>query len=240
MNIVVLFFAVLAVIAAWWLSHQGITTKPWLETGEIGDTGASPFPPAKIGLGVFLAVVGSLFALFFSAYLMRMNMLEPSVAAGASLPAPRILWLNTGLLILSSAALQWAQIAARRRERESLKVGLLAGGGCAVAFLVGQLIAWRQLADAGYLVTGNAAAGFFYLITAVHGLHLLGGLIALGATSLKVWEGVTMEEAQTSVELCAVYWHFLLLIWLVFFALLFLADPVRGGSGLVALICRTF
>jgi cytochrome c oxidase subunit 3 len=238
MNIVILFFAVLAVIAAWWLSQQGITAKPWLETGPIDDPGASPLPPAKIGLGVFLAVVGSLFALFFSAYLMRMNMPELNAADWKPPPAPKLLWLNTGMLFLSSGTLQWAQIAARHRNSDAVRTGLLAAGGFALAFLAGQLIAWRQLVDAGYYLTGNAAAAFFFLITAVHGLHLLGGLVALGTTTEKVWRGVAMREIRLNVELCAIYWHFLLLVWLVFFALLLLTDPTRSGSGLISLICR--
>ena len=172
---------VLAAIVAWWLSKQRITAKPWLEAGPIGDTGASPLPAAKIGLGVFLAVVGSLFALLISAYSMRMEMGEWRPA-----PAPKLLWLNTGVLILSSGALHWAQVAARRGKTDAVRAGLLAGGVFALAFLAGQLLAWRQLDAAGYYLTTNPAAAFFYLITGVHGLHLLGGLVALGRTMDKV------------------------------------------------------
>ncbi|MFZ3326840.1 MAG: cytochrome-c oxidase, partial [Methylocella sp.] len=108
MNITFLFLAVIAAIVAWWLAQQRLTAKPWLDAGLIGDTGASPLPAAKIGLGVFLAVVGCLFTLLISAYSMRMEMGEWRPA-----PVPKLLWLNTGMLILSSGALQWAQVAAR-------------------------------------------------------------------------------------------------------------------------------
>ena len=77
MSVIILFLAVIAVIAGWWLSQQRLTAKPWLEEGPVGDfpgTDAMTVPAAKIGLGVFLAVVGSLFALFISAYSMRMSM----------------------------------------------------------------------------------------------------------------------------------------------------------------------
>ena len=167
-------------------------------------------PAAKIGLGVFLAVVGSLFALFISAYSMRMNM-----ADWRPLPVPRLLWLNTGVLVLSSVALQWAHVAARRDDMDGVSVGLCAGGASAVAFLVGQLLAWQQLSAAGYFLASNPANAFFYLITAVHGLHLLGGLVALGRTTAKVWRGAEMAQVRLSVELCTIYWHFLLLVWLV-------------------------
>jgi cytochrome c oxidase subunit III len=215
---IVLFLAVIAVIVGWWLSQQRLTSKPWLEEGPIGDfpgTGAMTLPAAKIGLGVFLAVAGALFTLIISAYSMRENL-----ADWRALPVPKLLWFNTGVLVLSSIALQWAHSAARRDDLEGVIVGLLAGGVSAVIFLVGQLLAWQQLIVAGYVVASNPANSFFYLITAVHGLHLTGGLVALGRTTAGVWRGAKMTQVRLSVELCAIYWHFLLLVWLVLLGLL--------------------
>src|SRR6476660_9329033 len=147
--------AVIAVIVGWWLSRQRLTAKPWLEEGPISDfpgTGAMTLPAAKIGLGVFLAVVGSLFALFISAYSMRMNMVD-----WRTLPVPALLWFNTGVLVLSSVALQWAHIAARRDDIDGVSVSLCVGGAFAVTFLVGQFLAWRQLSGAGYFLASNPA-----------------------------------------------------------------------------------
>ena len=218
MSAIILFMAVIAGIAGWWLSQQRLTAKPWLEEDRVGDfraTGAMTLPAAKIGLGVFLAVVGSLFALFISAYSMRMNMVD-----WRALPVPRLLWFNTGVLVLSSAALQWAYVAARRNDMDGVIVGLCAGGASAVTFLVGQLLVWQQLSVAGYFLASNPANSFFYMITAVHGLHLMGGLVALGRTIAKVWRGAETTQLRLSVELCAIYWHFLLLVWLVLLGLL--------------------
>jgi cytochrome c oxidase subunit III len=215
---IILFMAGIAAIAGWWLSQQRLASKPWLEEGVLVDfrgDNASSLPPAKIGLGVFLAVVGSLFALFISAYSMRMSMVD-----WRALPVPKLLWFNTGVLITSSIALQWAYMAARRNDMDSVIIGLLAGAASAVIFLVGQLLAWQQLKVAGYFVASNPANSFFYLITAVHGLHLMGGLVALGRTTAKVWRGAKMIQVRLSVELCAIYWHFLLLVWLVLLGLL--------------------
>jgi cytochrome c oxidase subunit III len=218
MSAIILFMAGIAAIAGWWLSQQRLTAKPWLEEGLIADlreqSTSSP-PPAKIGLGVFLAVVGSLFALFISAYSMRMNMVD-----WRALPVPRLLWFNTGALVLSSVALQWAYVAARRNNMDDVIVGLGAGGASAVTFLVGQLLAWQQLSAAGYFLASNPANAFFYLITAAHGLHLMGGLVALGRTTAKVWRGAEMTQVRLSVELCTIYWHFLLLVWLVLLGVL--------------------
>ena len=218
MSAVILFLAVIAVIAGWWLSQQRLTARPWLEEGPAGDFpggDAMTWPAAKIGLGVFLAVASALFVLFISAYSMRMNALD-----WRSLPVPRLLWLNTGVLVVSSIALQWSSVAARRNDTEDVKVGLLVGGASAVIFLAGQLLAWQQLTAAGYLVASNPANSFFYLLTAVHGLHLTGGLVALGRTSAKVWRSTAIADMRLSVELCAIYWHFLLLVWLVLLGLL--------------------
>ena len=218
MSAIILFMAGIAAIAGWWLSQQRLTAKPWLEEGLTADfreQSTSSLPSAKIGLGVFLAVVGSLFALFISAYSMRMNMVD-----WRTLPVPALLWFNTGVLVLSSLALQWAHMAARRDDIDGVSVGLCAGGVSAVTFLVGQLLAWRQLSAAGYFLASNPANSFFYLITAVHGLHLMGGLVALGRTTAKVWHGVALTQVRLSVELCAIYWHFLLLVWLVLLGLL--------------------
>jgi cytochrome c oxidase subunit 3 len=85
---------------------------------------------------------------------------------------------------------------------------------------VGQLLVWRQLGSLGYFVDTNPSNSFFYLITALHGLHLLGGLVAWFRASLRLWRGAEVAKIRMSVDLCAVYWHFLLLVWLVMFGLL--------------------
>lgn len=228
MSITLILLAVIGAIAAWWLSQQRLTSKPWLEVGAIDDfQSASPVPAATIGLGVFLTVVVTLFALLISAYFMRMQ-----VADWAQMPAPQLLWFNTGLLILSSVALQYSQVAARRGQMDDVEGGLVAGGLFAFAFLVGQLLAWQQLNAAGYFLANNPANAFFYLLTGLHGLHLLGGLVALALTADKVWRGFEPGQVRLSVRLCAIYWHFLLALWLVLFTLL---TPWVGDF---AVICR--
>ena len=172
-------------------------------------------PTVKLGLIVFLAVVTVVFSLLVAAYTHRMTL-----ADWRPLPEPWLLWPNTAILILSSVGLQWARVAANRGRIDGVRVGLLAGGGFAFAFLAGQLLAWQQLAALGYFAATNPANAFFYLLTALHGLHLLGGLVAWGRTTAKMWRGSEVAELRLSVELCAVYWHFLLLVWLVLFGLL--------------------
>jgi cytochrome c oxidase subunit III len=174
-----------------------------------------PVPTIKVGLGVFLAVATSLFTLLVSAYFMRMKGED-----WTALAVPRLLWLNTGLLILGSVAMQWARAAAQHGRIDGVRTGLIATGAFTFAFLAGQLWVWQQLNASGHFVAGNPATAFFYLLTAVHGLHLLGGLWVWGRTTAKVWRGAAVDKIRLSVELCAVYWHFLLLVWLALFALL--------------------
>jgi cytochrome c oxidase subunit 3 len=171
--------------------------------------------PVQVGLGVFLAVATSLFALLISAYHMRM--MEED---WTNLTLPRVLWLNTVVLILASVAMQWTLIAARRGQMDSVRKGLIAAGVFSFAFLAGQLWAWQQLNASGHFTASNPAYAFFILLTALHGMHLLGGLWVWARTTVRALRGVEAGKVRLSVELCTVYWHFLLLVWAVLFAVL--------------------
>lgn len=179
--------------------------------------GAFPVPKATFGLWVFLGVVTVLFAIIVTLYLARMKFWD-----WHPLPEPGILWFNTGVLILSSLAMQMARRAASRGRIDSVRNGLVIGGLCAWTFLAGQLWAWRELSGAGYFVAANPANSFFYMITALHGLHLLGGLIAGGVTIVRLWDNRDIARVRLSIDLCAVYWHFLLAVWVVLFGLMLL------------------
>lgn len=230
MSVILVFLLVIFGIAGWWLSHQRLMAKPWLEQGMAGDYIAldrSALPTAKIGLGVFLAVVGCLFALFTSAYFMRM-----ALSDWQPMPLPRILWLNSGVLVLSSIALQCAAVAARKGQLDTVRLGLATAGLTALAFLIGQLMAWRELTADGYWLASNPANSFFYLITGMHGLHIVGGLVGLSRTTASAWNGARPQRLRLSVELCAMYWHFLLFVWFAIFILL------AGWAATFIDICR--
>jgi cytochrome c oxidase subunit 3 len=208
------------------LFHQ-LTEKPWVPThaNVVHLHGGKAFsvPTATLGLRVFLAVVTVLFVLLIMAYSSRMAFEDWR-------PAPQLslLWMNTAMLVLSSIAMQWAKMAVRRGEVDGVMTGLAAGGVFAVAFLAGQVVAWRQLSMLVAFDITNPAIGFFYMITALHGLHLLGGLVAWSWTAANVWRGVDLALMRLSVELCTFYWHFLLLVWLVLFGLLFSGNDNLG------------
>lgn len=200
---------------------QELSTKPWLsDPGPVADVHsgrAFPLPSEKIGLRVFLAVVTVLFSLIVVVYSDRM-----ALSDWRPLPEPWLLWLNTAVLVLGSAALQWALINARREQIEGVRFGLHAAGVFTFAFLVGQLWVAQQLNAMGYYADTSPALAFFYLITAMHGVHLLGGLVAWVRTAARVWRGYEPDQVRLSIELCAVYWHYLLVLWLILFSLLLL------------------
>jgi len=163
---------------------------------------ATPQPePAAIGLWVFIGVASTLFALFLSAYAMRMD----RAPDWSVLSLPWQLWLSTGLLVAGSGLLA-------RAATHDARAPLVGAGLCALAFVACQLWAWQALADARVSFAGNPAASFFYLLTAMHGLHVAGGLIA--------WVRVLRHPGRERIALLARYWHFLLVLWLVLFATL--------------------
>ena len=218
MTITLILLALIMATVIGWLLRQTLNAEPWNANDPLENEpgrGVLETDPAKIGLLSFLAVVTSLFALFLSAYMMRM-----SLGDWRPLTEPNLLWANSAVLILASFAFQLTRGAANRGQLLTVKAGLVAGGVCTALFLLGQLVAWQQLAANGYILSGNPATSFFYLLTALHGLHLLGGMWVWGRTTLRIFAGADTESVRLSVELCTVYWHYLLLVWIGLFGLL--------------------
>ncbi|MGQ0429179.1 MAG: cytochrome c oxidase subunit 3 [Gammaproteobacteria bacterium] len=213
-----IFIALVTGIVIWFVVASRLTAKPW--RGETaGDVGAIRLPAARIGLWIFMAVVTSLFSLFISAYAMRMH----HGLGWCHLTIPNLLWYNTLVLLGASVAMQIASSTAGRGHRGFARNALLAGAALTIAFLVGQLMAWQAIGPSLYFIQGSPAIAFFYVLTAVHGLHLIGGLYVLGRTAGRFGGGAELIDLRQSLSLCATYWHFLLLVWLaVFGVLLFL------------------
>jgi cytochrome c oxidase subunit 3 len=195
-----------------------VTNKPWERKGIIGPLrpeGAFPVAPEKVALGFFLMVVGVIFSLFTVSYYIRMELPD-----WTPLAEPGQLWLNTGLLVISSVLFQWTRNILKSGQTRNLRTALLGGGFFAVAFVAGQLMVWSSLQSQGITVSSNPADSFFYLLTGLHGAHMLGGLWVWSRTSIKLFSGAEPEEIKLSVELCTVYWHALLLVWLIVFGIM--------------------
>jgi cytochrome c oxidase subunit 3 len=218
--------ALLLAITVWWLLIQRLKEKPWVDKGVLPasqDDFTSSAP--KVGLWAFLAVVSSLFGLFASAYMLR-SQGHAGLASWQRLDDPSILWVNTLVLVLASAAMQIARNRVDKDQLEGGRAHFLAGSLLTVLFLVGQVLAWRQANASGTLGADDPAYAFFVLLTAIHGLHLVGGLFVAGRTARHLFAGadrytvVGRSRLRLSVQLCTTYFHWLMLIWLGLFALL--------------------
>ena len=173
----------------------------------------------RLGMWVALASIVMLFTALSSAYIVR----AASSSDWQPLQLPRILFLSTALILVSSGTLE----AARRRLKNAAgyKPWLLLTLALGIGFLVSQLFAWRQLVRQGVYVASNPHSSFFYLLTALHGAHLLGGLAVLGYLLLHsrvaVDDPLAVSKSRAKADAVSLYWHFMDFLWLYLFVLLF-------------------
>ena len=158
-----------------------------------------------------------LFAAFTSALVVRKGMSFDWVPVRL----PGILWLNTFVLLVSSAALEFSRRSLRARAAKGFMCWLAAALVLGLGFLAGQLIAWRELAARGIYLASNPGSSFFYVLTAAHGFHLLGGVVALAYVVLRARPIALGLARRTPVDVTAIYWHFMDALWIyVFFVLM--------------------
>jgi len=174
--------------------------------------------PRRYYTGIALGIVSVLmfFMALASAYLVRRGS-----ADWVPVRVPMLMWFNTAVLLVSSGTLEMA------RKR----LGLLDVAGftrlwglttvLGVVFLIGQVVAWRQLVGEGIYLASNPASSFFYIFTGAHALHVIGGV---GALLYVAWRN--FERAQVTrvvaAEVASYYWHFMDALWLFLLALLYL------------------
>lgn len=173
---------------------------------------ALPINPAKFGLWLFIAAVIMLFSALTSAYIVR-----HSTGNWLNFKMPRIFWVNTLILIISSLTIQLSYFKLRKDDILRFKILFLVSTLLGIFFLVGQVIGWRQLNDMGIYVNTNPSSSFFYLLTGVHAVHLAGGIISLLYVLIKALLGRYNSRNKLGVELCVTYWHFLDILWLYLF-----------------------
>lgn len=181
----------------------------------------------RIGMLAGIASILMMFTALASAYVVRSGL--PGSFDWRGMNVPSFVWLSTALIILSSLTIGRAQKALRRGEESVygrwLALTLLLGFG----FLAAQLLAWRQLVAAGVYVASNPHSSFFYVLTGLHGIHLLGGILALGYLLVYARRGAQGAGAarfevkrRALTDVVAIYWHFMDGLWVFLFLLLFL------------------
>ena len=175
-------------------------------------------PTRTYRLGMWFALTGivMLFAAFTSALVVRKGMSLDWV----SVAVPRVLWLNTGVLLASSVTLEHSRRALARGVAGRFTGWLYATLVLGLAFIGGQLVAWQELASRGVYLATNPSSSFFYVLTAAHGVHLLGGVIGLGYVVFRAGNIARGIARRTPVEVTAIYWHFMDALWIYIFFLL--------------------
>ena len=173
--------------------------------------------PKKFALWLFIVTVVMIFAALTSAYIVRQsegNWLEFSL--------PQSLYITSGIIFLSSVSMQWAYAAARKDNLNSLRVGMLITAVLGIAFLVGQLLSWEDLVAMDVYFVGNPAGSFIYVLTGLHAVHLVSGVIFLILVTINVFRYKVHSKNMDQLEMCATYWHFLDGLWLYLFLFLLL------------------
>jgi cytochrome c oxidase subunit 3 len=175
-------------------------------------------PTRTYRLGMWFALTGivMLFAAFTSALVVRKGMSLDWV----SVAVPRVLWLNTGVLLASSVTLEHSRRALARGVAGRFTGWLYATLVLGLVFIGGQLVAWQELASRGVYLATNPSSSFFYVLTAAHGVHLLGGVIGLGYVVFRAGNIARGIARRTPVEVTAIYWHFMDALWIYIFFLL--------------------
>lgn len=198
--------------------YKNVTAKPWEYTAPTIGTGpetAFQSTSERIALTLFLVVVGVIFSLLAVSYYVRMELGD-----WVPMADPSLLWVNTAMLIASSVLLQLARNTAQGENFVRARTLFIGAGLFAIFFVIGQAIAWQQLSDIGFTVANGPASAFFYLLTGMHALHIVGGLWVWSKTTLRFFSQSELAEVKQSVELCTTYWHFLLVLWVFIFAVL--------------------
>lgn len=173
--------------------------------------------PKKFAMWLFIVTVIMIFAAFTSAHIVRQadgDWLEYDI--------PSMLWVTSGIILVSSVFMQWAYIAAKKNKAEQVKIALSVTLALGIAFLVGQLQAWDQLVDAGVFFVGNPAGSFMYVFTGLHGAHLISGVIFLIYMVVMAFKYKVHSKNMLNIEMCTTYWHFLGGLWIYLFIFLLL------------------
>lgn len=184
--------------------------------GGSGGRGASR-RASLTGLMVLLAAVVMFFAALTSAFIVRRGLSSD----WEHTQMPRTLFLTTAVLLASSAVLELARRALKEGRRESFNRLWTAGSVLGILFLAGQYAAWLQLRAQGIYLSTNPSSSFFYVLTAAHAIHLIGGVLALLYVSVQALRLRLGPGKRTAIDVTAMYWHFLDGLW-IYLLILFL------------------
>ncbi len=204
------------------ISDGGGGNLPPSDQNGGGDDGKRPrredLSPKRYYTGMALGIVSIL--MFFMALAATFLVLRGS-RNWVPVQIPALMWFNTVVLVTSSATLEMARHRLAEQQLSAYRKLWLITTVLGVGFLVGQILAWRQLAAEGIYVTNNTASSFFYMFTGLHALHLFGGVTALLYVAKRNFDHAQVTRS-VAAEVTSYYWHFMSALWLFLLALLYL------------------
>jgi cytochrome c oxidase subunit 3 len=173
--------------------------------------------PKKFALWIFIASVVMIFAALTSAYMVRQ-----SAGNWLMFDLPNSFFATTVIILISSGTMHWAYYSAKRDNLEMTKLAMAITTLLGIAFLVGQYIAWGDLVRDNVYFAGNPSGSFVYVLSGVHGLHIIGGVVFLLIVLASTFRYKVHSRNLAQIEMCATYWHFLDGLWLYLFVFLLL------------------
>jgi cytochrome c oxidase subunit 3 len=175
-----------------------------------------PLRAYRTGMWMAIAGIVMVFAAFTSALVVRRGLSTDWVPT----KLPPILFFNTAVLALSSLTLELSRRSLRAQRGSEFARWLYLTVALGLVFVAGQLQAWQQLASRGMYLSTNPSSSFFYLLTAAHGIHLLGGIIALLVLAFRAPKLAAFPSKRVAVEVTSIYWHFMDGLWIYLLILL--------------------
>jgi cytochrome c oxidase subunit 3 len=189
--------------------------------GEPRDREAVP-GAGRLGMALFILSLSILFAASLVGYLVVRLRAEAWPPPGAP-SLPKGLWVSTLILLTSSITMHSARRAARRDDQRRIRRMMVATTALGVAFVLAQILNWLQLYGLDLTARSGLYGFTFYVLTSLHALHVVGGLVALTLVTRRAFAGAYGPAAHAGVQYCGMYWHFLDAVWLVMFGLMVVA-----------------
>lgn len=188
------------------------------ERGRPDPESTFPVSKGRLVLWLLLTVVVMLFAGFTSAYIVLRG-----APTWQNVAIPGTLWVNTFILLGSSVTMEWTRKQMREGSKARVKLWMGITAGLGLAFLIGQLVVWNQMANGGVYLASTLHSSFLFILTGTHAVHLLGGISALAYVTVQIFRNRYTSTNHEPVVLCATYWHFMDGLWVYLFLMFNLA-----------------
>lgn len=173
--------------------------------------------PKKFALWLFMITVVMIFAALTSGYIVRQ-----AEGNWVMFELPFEMWVTTGIILLSSATMHWAYLEAKKDNLERVKLAISITTALGVLFLAGQFYVWDVLVDNEVYFVGNPSGSFLYVLSGLHGLHIVSGVIFLIIVLISTFKYKVHSKSLNQIQMCTTYWHFLDALWIYLFVFLLL------------------